>query len=74
VPADWFVSMGSMGAATVATPDVNELVEQTLRANKKAIEQADEAAAKLKEAVDESDERVEPAVKRLRRIGLLKDE
>jgi hypothetical protein len=60
-----------MGAA-MATQDVHELVEKALQENKNAIEQAEQTAAKLKEAVQESDERVEPAVKHLRKVGLLR--
>jgi hypothetical protein len=63
-----------MGAAAVATPDVNELVEQTLKQNEKAIARAEEAAAKLKEAVEQSDERAAPAVRQLRKVGLLRSE
>jgi hypothetical protein len=64
--------MVPMGAA-MATPDVHELVEKTLQENKDAIEQAEETAAKLEKAIEKSDERVEPAVKRLRKVGLLRE-
>jgi hypothetical protein len=60
--------------APVATPDVHELVEQTRRKNAEALEKAEEAAATLKEAVEQSDQQAEPAVKKLRRAGLLKEE
>jgi hypothetical protein len=65
--------MRSMGTAVMDRPDMQELVERTLRENEQALEQADEAKAKLKAAVEESDKRVGPAVTRLRRAGLLAD-
>jgi DNA-binding transcriptional ArsR family regulator len=56
----------------MSTSEIQDLVEDTRREIARALRYARLVAVELNDAVEESDRRVEPVVKRLREAGLLK--
>jgi predicted transcriptional regulator len=56
----------------MSTTELEKLVEEVLQQNEAALQEAEGAATHLKEAVEESDRRVGPAVRKLQEAGLVK--